>query len=152
MAIMAVSEKSLKNLEKGKATQFSSTNPPQNPGRRPSVLRLIKENGLSIDDIRQIINDLIWEYPPEEIQAILKDKDNPIPMGVVLVLGALIDDQKKKGLNNFEKLMDRAHGKPTQTVDIKPTNLFTAMTPEERDKRIEELLKKSEPKKPVKKS
>jgi len=148
---MAVNKKSLENLKKGVATQFSSNNQPENSGRKPSVLSLIKDSGISIDDIRKIINSLIWEYPPAEISALLKDKTNPLPIGVTLVLGALIEDQKKKCINNFEKLMDRSHGKPTQPIDI-PPDTRVILTREERQKRIEELLKKSEPKSKPKKS
>jgi hypothetical protein len=156
--------------EDSKNTQFSPTNQPENRGRKPSVLRFVRGSDvMSITDIRKIIGSLIWEYDSEELAELLKTvnvkvKDengktkvikklkDPIPMGVNLVLGALNADLKSKSITNFERLMDRSYGKPTQTLDIKPTNLFTAMTPEERDKRIEELLKKSEPKKSAKKS
>jgi len=158
------------NLLKGKATQFSSENQPVNPGRKPSVLRFIRDEGVSVTDIKRVIWSLIWEYDSEELAALLKtkpakkkskgkeqeqeeEKPTPIPMGINIVLGALTEDLKKKRLENFEKLMDRTSGKPTQTVDVKTPGLsFTALTPEERDKRIVEFLKNSEHKKSVKKS
>ena len=156
------------NLLKGKATQFSSENQPANPGRKPSVLRFIRDEGVSITDIKRVIWSLIWEYDSEELATLLKtkavkkkakskeqeeEKSIPVPMGISLVLGALTEDSKKKNLANFEKLMDRVSGKPTQTVDVKSPGLsITAMTPEEMDKRIAELLKSVEHKKTVKKS
>jgi len=160
------------NLLKGKATQFSSENQPANPGRKPSVLRFIRDEGVSITDVKRVIWSLIWEYDSEELAALLKtkptkkkskskgkeqeeeeEKPASIPMGVNIVLGALADDLQKRRLENFEKLMDRTSGKPTQTVDVKTPGLsFTTMTPEERDKRITELIKNGELKKSTKKS
>jgi hypothetical protein len=99
----------------GVKTQFSSTNQPENRGRKPSLLaRYIKENGVSITDIKLMIGSFVFAYNTKEIATLLKDKDNPPPIGVSLILGALSDDLKKKSLGNLEKLMDRAYGRPTQ--------------------------------------
>lgn len=159
---MAVNEKSLKNLEKG--NKFSSENQPENNGRKPSYLSFIREQDVSISDIRKVIGNLIWNYDSEELTLKLKTKkvkikdENgktktvtktiiPLPMGINLVLNALNDDLQKKRLINFNSLMDRAYGKSTQTIDIPPETLARiSMTPEERRKKIEELLKKSESK------
>jgi hypothetical protein len=102
------------NLKKGKATQFSSENQPENRGRKPSVLKFIKDSGLSIDDVKRLLGSLIWEYDSKELAALLKDKENPVPVGMALVLGALAEDLKNKNLANFERLMDRAYGRSTQ--------------------------------------
>jgi len=144
-----VNEKSLANLKKGR--KFSSDTQPDNPGRKPSVLNIIKTSGISITDIRQIIDGILWEYSPGEIAKLLKDKENPLPMGVTLILGALISDQKKTCLYNWEILMNRSHGKATQTIDIPPDTLArVTMTSEERRLRIEELLNKGESKSKIK--
>jgi hypothetical protein len=112
---MAVSKKSMENLVKGKATQFSTENQPVNSGRKPSTLsRYIKENGVSITDIKLMINSFIFDHTTKEIVALLKDKENPPPIGVSIILGALNEDLTNKNLANLEKLMDRANGKPTQ--------------------------------------
>jgi hypothetical protein len=96
-------------------------------------------------DIKRLFGSLIWEYDSTELSAILKDKENPVPMGMALVLGALTEDLKNKNLANFERLMDRAYGKPTQGVDISTSgNLqVITMTSEERRKRIKELLEEA---------
>lgn len=156
-----------KDIQKdGEKTRFSSTNQPEIRGRKPSALKFIRDEGVSITDIRRIIGSLIWEYDSEELAALLKpkgkskntqekpksknnegDKENaiPIPMGISLVLGALSDDLKNKSLVNFDKLMDRSYGKATQPVDIPPDTLTKFyITPEERRKAIEEMLKKCE--------
>ena len=126
---MAVSKKSLENLEKRK--QFSSTEQPENRGRKPSALRFIREHGVSITDIKKITESLIWAYDSDELAELLqtikvKVKDasgkvktitktkKPLPMGVNLILSALNADLKSKSLINYEKLMDRAYGKATQ--------------------------------------
>jgi hypothetical protein len=99
----------------GVKTQFSKDNQPENRGRRPSLLaRYIKENGVSITDIKLMIGSFAFAYNTKEIASLLKDKDNPPPIGVSLILGALNDDLKNKSLSNLEKLMDRAYGRPTQ--------------------------------------
>jgi hypothetical protein len=126
----------------GKKTQFSQDNQPPNRGRKPSILSYIKGSGLSLDDYRRLLTNLIWEYDSKELAELLKGKDSKVPMGLSIVLGALIDDQNTKSIANFEKFMDRIFGKPTQGVDIKTSgNLeIVSMTSEERKKRIEELL------------
>jgi hypothetical protein len=100
--------------EDSKKTQFSSDNQPGNRGRKPSVLRFIKDSGMSVTDVKRLIGSLMWEYDSNELAVLLMDKGNPVPMGMALVLGALADDLKNKSMNNLERLWDRAYGKPTQ--------------------------------------
>jgi hypothetical protein len=140
---MAASKKSLENLAKGK--KFSSDAQPENRGRRPSVLTYIKGSGLSLDDYRRLLMNLIWEYDHKELAALLKDKNNKIPMGMTIVLGALLNDQKKRSIDNYAKFMERCLGKPTQGVDIRTSgNLeIISMTPDERKKRIADLMKEA---------
>jgi hypothetical protein len=115
---MAVSKKSLENLKKGKATQFSSTNQPENSGRRPSVFaKYIRENRVSLDDIRALISSMLG-YDAEEIKAILKDKLNKPPIGIILLFNAIMADLDKKEITNYEKLVDRAFGKPDKTIKV----------------------------------
>jgi len=160
---MAVNKKSLQNLEKGKATRFSSDKQPENPGRKPSALRFIRDESVSITDIKRIIGSLIWEYDSEELGELLKTKDvkitvkgedgktktetkkvliEPVPLGVQLVLNALLDDMKNKCLNNFEKLMDRSHGKPEKTIK----HGITAIDPDVMAMLDEAFSEKPEPK------
>ncbi len=144
---MAVSKKSLQNLEKGK--KFSSGNQPENRGRRPSVIdKYIRENRVSLDDIRTLVSSLM-SYNAEEIQAILKDKKDKPPVAALLILKAIMTDIDYGRLDNFVILSDRVFGKPTQSIDLNAAGNMniSMMTSDERKKRIEELLKKSEPKK-----
>jgi hypothetical protein len=139
--IMAVSKKSLENLEKGK--KFSKENQPENNGRRPNVLdKYIKVDKLSHDDLRALISSLAI-YNADEIKQILNDKKDKPPIATVLILKAIMSDMEKGNIDNFEKLAARAYGKPLQPLDIPPETLSRlSMTPEERKKRIDELLKK----------
>ena len=115
---MGVSKKSLENLEKGKATQFSSTHQPENSGRRPSVFaKYIRENRVSLDDIRALISSML-AYDAEEIQAILKDKVNKPPIGLILLFNAIMADFKKKEITNYKMLVEQAFGKPDKTIKV----------------------------------
>jgi hypothetical protein len=107
----------------GEKTQFSSDNQPESRGRKPSVLSYIKGSGLSLDDYRKLITNLIWEYDHKELAALLKDKNNKIPMGMTIVLGALLHDQEKRNIDNYEKFMDRCFGKSTQRDIIEFSDL-----------------------------
>jgi hypothetical protein len=131
--------------EVGKATQFSSDNQPENRGRKPSVLRYIKDGGVSLADIRRMMGSFIFDHTTKEIADLLKDKENPPPVGVSIILGSLSEDLQNKNLANFEKLMDRAYGKPIQGFDVTTSGSMEiiSITPAERQKRIKELLAKA---------
>ena len=97
-------------------TQFSASNPPQNPGRRPSVFaKYIKENRVSLDDIRALISSLLC-YDPDEIQKMISDKKNKPPVALILMLKAIKSDMDKGVIDNLERLTDRAYGKPEKMI------------------------------------
>ena len=101
----------------GVKTQFSSTNQPANSGRRPSVFaKYIRENRVSLDDLRALISSLLG-YNAPEIDAILKDKVDKPPVGIILMLKAIKADMDKGETTNFDKLADRAFGKPEKTIN-----------------------------------
>ena len=114
----------------GEKTQFSSTNQPASSGRRPSVFaKYIRENRVSLDDIRALISSMLG-YDAEEIKAILKNKIDKPPVGIILLFKAITADMNKGEITNLEKLMDRAFGKPEKTVNheigaISPETLAT---------------------------
>ena len=101
----------------GVKTQFSSTNQPAHSGRRPSVFaKYIRENRVSLDDIRALISSLLG-YDAAEIEAALKDKVDKPPVAILLMLKAIKADIDKGETTNFDKLVDRAFGKPEKTVN-----------------------------------
>jgi len=135
---MPVNKKSLENLKKGK--KFSSTNPPKNPGRRPNVYaRYIRDERVSLDDQRALFSSLLT-YNADEIDAILKSKDKP-PVGMVLLLKAIASDLKSGVIVNYEKLMDRTHGKPIQSVEVSDKRNDIPDDPAERKALAEKLRK-----------
>jgi hypothetical protein len=104
----------------GVENRFSKDNQPKNRGRRPSVLaRYIKENEVSITDIKLMIGSLLFAHNSQDISALLKDKECPPPIGISLIMGALVDDIKKHNIDNLMKIMDRAFGKPKESIDFK---------------------------------
>jgi len=101
----------------GVNTQFSSTNQPANAGRRPNVFaKYIRENRVSLDDIRALISSMLG-YDADEIKKILKDKEDKPPIGIILLFKAIMEDMNKGEITNLEKLMDRAYGKPEKTIN-----------------------------------
>ncbi|MDR0761123.1 MAG: hypothetical protein LBF74_13610, partial [Treponema sp.] len=105
--------------EVSKATQFSHDNQPENRGRWPSALsRYIKENRVSATDVRLMISSIVFAHTSKEAALLLGDKKNPPPVGVALIMGALVDDMGKHNIGNLLKLMDRAFGKPKESVDV----------------------------------
>jgi len=104
-------------IKDGEKTQFSSTNQPANSGRRPSVFaKYIRENRVSLDDIRALISSLLT-YDAAEIEAILKNEKDKPPIGIILLLKAIAADASKGELTNWEKLMDRVHGRPEKKLN-----------------------------------
>ena|GEM_PF-1930044 len=155
---MPISKKSLENLNKRTKTQFSSTNQPANRGRKPSALRFIRDQGISMTDIKKIIGSLIWDYDSEELASLLETVDvkikdengklktvkkprEPLPMGISLILTALKEDLKSKSILNFERLMDRSYGKPAQKVNLNTKTNDIPNDPDERRKLMEQLEK-----------
>jgi hypothetical protein len=147
---MAVNKNSLENLKKGK--KFTADEQPANRGRKPSVLRFIKDNGVSITDIKLMLGSFIFDHTPEEIAKLLRDKKNPPPIGISIILAALNEDLKNKNLANIDKLLDRAYGRSVQAIDLtqKPNDLPEGIHDlEEYEKYLDEkarLLDEPEPK------
>jgi len=101
----------------GEKTQFSSTNQPANSGRRPNVFaKYIRENRVSLDDIRALISSMLG-YDAAEIKSILENKKDKPPIGIILLFKAITADMNKGEISNLEKLLDRAYGKPEKTVN-----------------------------------
>ncbi|MDR2095735.1 MAG: hypothetical protein LBP76_09500 [Treponema sp.] len=83
------------------------------------MARYIKENEVSITDIKLMIGSLLFAHNSQDISALLKDKECPPPIGISLIMGALVDDIKKHNIDNLMKIMDRAFGKPKESIDFK---------------------------------
>lgn len=130
-------------------SRFSSEHQPlpENRGRYPSKLNgFIKDNKIDCTDVSKIIKNVIFDHSELELMDMLKDKETP--MLVRLFIRAYIEDFKNGTLQNIETLLNRSVGRPKIDMDISASlsgeinHNVTAMTPEERKKRLDALLKK----------
>ena len=151
---MAVKRDSKGRFVKGtraNKTSFSKTNPPKNPGRKPSRFKqLIADlegvgETMSLEDFRKISLFLLTMNKTELIELA---KNNQAPMAVVAVASAIVGDIEEKNLRNVESLLDRLFGKAMQpvetvvgTIDSKTSHL-TYDEIEAEIKRIDKALKK----------
>ena len=134
------------NISKeGTNHRFSSTKQPANRGRKPSKLKKwIKENNVGNTDFVAIFRNIIAIHTLEELEELVKDeRKKKLPVIVALCISAFLRDMKTGTLTSANTILDRIMGKPTQPVEMNAPELsVTIMTPEERQKRIEELLGK----------
>ena len=146
---------SRKALTAGK--KFSSSYQPLNKGKRRDKLKeFIDKERVSIGDLRAIFENLVCSYSFGDYDAIHNPESGreELPVIVAAYMKAIMTDHRKGTVDTIERLIDRVHGKPTNTVDVKSDKglSITIMSPEERDKRIEELLRKGETGKNAEKS
>jgi hypothetical protein len=134
-------------LAAGIRTRFSSTYQPENRGRKPSKLKKwIKENGVSNEDFIAIFKNIIATHTIEELEKMIDgDNKKKMPVIVALCISAFIHDMKTGTLTAANSVLDRIMGKPAQGIDVRASSdlAIISMTPEERQKRINDLLKKA---------
>jgi hypothetical protein len=105
----------------GENTRFSSSNQPDNRGRKPSKLKkFIKEYDISLQDIQILMKNIMFAYSFEEIQELVK-KTEKLPVAVGVIIKGLADDANSGRIAVFEKMMDRSFGKtaPEKTVEVR---------------------------------
>jgi hypothetical protein len=105
-------------VEAGKATQFSKTNRPKKPGRKPSKLKKwIKENNVSNEDFISIFVNIIAAHTIEELEKMIEgDNKKKLPVIVMACISAFIHDAKTGTLNSVNSILDRIMGRPAQQV------------------------------------
>jgi hypothetical protein len=125
---------------------FSSTNQPQNRGRKPSKLKKwVKEYNVGTADYRAIFNNLIACKTVEELQDMIKKGNvEKLPVVVVACAAAVVDDIQHGRLTWTNTVLDRVMSKPAQQVEVETTGgiNISNMGAEDRQKRLEELLAK----------
>jgi len=131
-------------LKAGIPHRFSSLNQPEKRGRLPSKLKkFCKDNSISKADVDMVFKNLIFGKTIEELQImILPDNRKKLPVIVVLLVSAFIQDMNSGTLKEVNTVLDRIWGKATQKVEA-DVNAPVMLTSEERQQRIEELLNKS---------
>ena len=135
-----------KNYEVGKCkppreTRFTSENQPENTGRRPSLLKAyINDNGVSIQDVRLVFKNIVFEKTKEELEDLLTDEGQP--MLVRTIISAYMKDFESGRIDIINSILDRVFGKAEQSVQVNGLLETASLTPEERKARIAELEKK----------
>ena len=130
--------------DQGKGSRFSTSYQPEKRGRLPSKLKkFCKDNSISKADVDMVFKNLIFGKTIEELQEMIRSpiREN-LPVIIVLLVSAFIHDMNSGTLKEVNTVLDRIWGKATQKVEA-DVNVPVMLTPEERQQRIEELLKKS---------
>ena len=103
----------------GKGKQFSSTSQPaRKGGRKPNILKKLKAVGLSHDDIRAILENLIMAVK-KKAQELLAEPE--LPLMAVGYLSAMLKDIQMGHSITLEAIMDRLDGKAAQKVQAETT-------------------------------
>lgn len=94
---------------------FTKENQPENRGAKPSNMKkFIKDNGLTHQDIKNLTK-YVLPLNEKQITALIEDPKKPI--AVRIFARALVKDMAKGKMTNVMALMDRAYGKPKETVE-----------------------------------
>jgi hypothetical protein len=105
-------------LAAGVNTRFSSKNQPENRGRKPSKLKkFCKDNGISNSDVDKVFKNLIFGSTIEQLKDMIQPgKKEKLPVIIVLLISAFIQDMNKGTLKEANTVLDRILGKPTQQI------------------------------------
>jgi hypothetical protein len=135
---------SLANLEKGK--RFSKAYKPANTGRRKDYLKEFadEKQRVSLNDFTTMLENLVFDHSFGDMEKILAKGQKTLPAAIAGIIKGLIKDLSKGNVDVLFSIMDRVYGKPVQSVAMNATATIASvsMSPEEREKRIEELLGK----------
>ena len=120
---------------------WSSTNQPKNKnGRKPSsIKKYIKDNNLNYYDIAALSKHVL---PLSQKQLILLTKDEKAPFVVRLFAMAVLKDWKNGNISNVMQLIDRAVGKPKESVELTGSEGGPILTRDERLIKIQMLMDK----------
>ena len=135
-----------KIAEKGKKTRFSKTNQPKNKGQRPNHLKdWMRNDNIGVADVKRIISTIVNCQTIAELKK-LRDDNNTPPI-IRIPIKAILAEYRKNKVYTWNYLLEYAYGKSIQAIDIFSTQLPAELTREERQKRIDELIKKRNQKK-----
>ena len=117
---------------------FSKTNQPKNNGRKPSsIKKYIKENNISYADVAAMAKFML-PLNEEQIRKMLTDPKAPFLMRVFAK--AVLSDLKGGHLSNVMLLIDRAVGKPKESLEIDDNREEVVLSHEEKLQRIKQLI------------
>jgi hypothetical protein len=130
--------------EAGKGTQFSKTNRPKNPGRKPSKLKKwIKDYELSKNDVDAVFTHFLFDKSIGEIEEIINDKKlrDKLPAGIGFQLQILINQAKKGNGRHLENILYMLFGRPVQQIDLSRKSNDIPDDPDERRALVEQIEK-----------
>lgn len=129
--------------EQGIGSRFSSSKQPENRGRKPSKLkRYLKENNISKTDFDLMFLNVSCKTLGELKEMMKSQNQDKLPLIVAGFISACIHDVQNGTMHEINKQREFFHGKAAQKIEA-DVNAPVMLTPEERQQRIEELLKKS---------
>jgi hypothetical protein len=125
-------------VEEGARTRFTNANQPANRGRKRSALKkFVKDNGISIQDVRLVFQNIIVKKLSEVRK--LKDDADELPAIVGFTVSALLKDYDGGKLDTFNILLDRIWGKPLQLLEMSAPGNDIPDDPDERRALAEKL-------------
>jgi hypothetical protein len=130
--------------EFGKGTQFSKTNRPKKPGRKPSKLKKwIKDYELSKDDVNAVFINFLFDRDIGEIEEIINNKElrDNLPAAIAFQLQILINQSKKGDGRHLENILYMLFGRPVQQIDLSKKSDDIPDDPEERRALAEQIEK-----------
>jgi hypothetical protein len=130
----------------GVSTQFSTENQPPNPGRKARVFSQLakewKERGIeqaTPEAVKEAFQYVLALHllDVKDISGKVEDESNDMPIVVRLAAKELLG---KKSLDILREMLDRAHGKSRQNVDLTVQNV-TADDRELSDEQLDAMQK-----------
>jgi hypothetical protein len=132
-AVAELTEKQRAALAAGRKP-FTSTNQPENKGRKPSKLKKwVKEYNVGAADYRAIFNNIIACKTVDELKDMIKKENvGKLPVIVVSCAAAVVDDIQHGRMTWVNTVLDRVMGKPMQQIEIGTNRDDIPDDPEER--------------------
>jgi len=138
--------------EYGKETQFSKGQSGNPKGRKPSRLKkFLKDFDVPKSDIDILFKNLLFNHSFKELDQLYKTlkKETPeyngdMAVGMAVLVSGLMHDVRRGDMKVYNSLLDRLYGKATDKIDVSGGMGVTVMIPEERDRRLKELLEKAD--------
>lgn len=126
--------------KEGVHSRFSSTNQPENRGRKPKLYTLAKRGyNVGYDEFREVVLYLM-QLTKKQLETVTKDEDTPI--WVVNIARAIYKDTGKGVTATLRDLMDRLWGKAPQvsaetiskasdnTAELRPRSEYLSYSPD----------------------
>jgi hypothetical protein len=75
------------------------------------------QNGLSLGDLRKILQGIMFDRSVAGLEALKKDKT--VPAAISFIASALLSDMARGHLDTLNSLLDICYGKPVQVVEVR---------------------------------